>query len=223
MDEKVAKILAILENFDLYKYRRNNGPYYGADTDALKDLFEENNINVMVRCGMTKICIVIPNYQYVIKMDRDGYKECETEAKIFKIAQAHRVERAFLKTKKIGENSFGISFYIQPKVGKALDDMSKADLRLLCHKLNKAHISSSLITKVNDSCYSDINEQWIGAAILYYGKKFMREFEKVLCLCYINDLHRGNIGFIKNRPVLFDYSGYHGNDRGERYYIREEL
>lgn len=223
MDEKIAKILAILENFDLYRYDRGNGPYGGSDTEVLGDFLEKNNINVMVRCGMTKICIVIPNYKYVIKMDRDGHKECETEAKIFQIAQAHRVERAFLETKKIGENSFGISFYSQPKVGKSLNDMDIRDINALCAKLRKANISSSLVRKINYSCYSSLDKTWIEAAVLYYGKRFMRELEKVLCLCYINDLHDGNIGFVKNRPVLFDYSGYHGPDRGERYYIREEV
>jgi hypothetical protein len=26
----------------------------------------------------------------------------------------------------------------------------------------------------------------------------------------INDLHRGNLGYLNGRPVILDYSGFHG-------------
>lgn len=226
MEEKIAQILTLLDDFDLYSYGRSHCDNKGSDTSALSDYLLDRGYTekkAKVCCGMTKVCIIFSGWDYVVKMDRKGYQECKTEVKIYRIAKKHRVEKAFLETRKIGTTKHGINLYIQPKVSISVEDMSINER----HKWEKKtkNISEKLVLKVMDKFYSAPRRSiWVRAAILCYGKKFMWELEEVSRKCYINDLHSLNLGFIKNRPVILDYSGYHGsrcNTSNDEYYIHE--
>ncbi len=224
MEEKIAQILALLDDFDLYRYNRHSYASPGPDTSALSGYLLDRGYTekkVKVCCGMTKVCIVFSDWNYVVKMDRKGYQECENEAKIYRIAKKRKVEKAFLETRKIGTTRRGIALYIQPKISTSINDISNDD-GVKWEKRTR-NMNTSFVLKVQDSFYRSPSRLWVKAAILCYGKKFMLELEKLTKQCFINDLHDKNLGFIKNRPVILDYSGYHGSrcNSSNEYYIHE--
>lgn len=222
MEEKIAQILALLDDFDLYSYGRSHGDAKGPDTSALSDyLFDRGYTEkkAKVCCGMTKICIVFSGWDYVVKMDRRGYQECKTEAKIYRIAKKHRVEKAFLETRAIGITHYDVTLYIQPKISTSIENMSDED-GMKWEKRTR-NMNRHFVRQVQYSFYTPPDSIWVKAAILYYGKKFMLELEKLTKQCFINDLHDGNLGFVKNRPVILDYSGYHESNSNDEYYIHE--
>lgn len=60
--------------------------------------------------------------------------------------------------------------------------------------------------------YNSINLpiKWLKNAIAYHGAKRVVKFLKfIIGELKINDLHGGNVGYIGERPVVFDLSGYY--------------
>lgn len=53
-----------------------------------------------------------------------------------------------------------------------------------------------------------IDFTFAGYMLYYYGEEKFKAFIKFANDYNINDLHSGNIGFIGDRPVLIDYSGF---------------
>ena len=54
------------------------------------------------------------------------------------------------------------------------------------------------------------DEEIINCFKNYYGKSLGEDIEEVIDTLEINDLHDGNVGFIEDRPILIDYSGFWG-------------
>lgn len=222
MEEKIKEVLALLEGFDLYSFYRRMSPASSEDTMALETFLAKRGYGkkeAKVCHGMTKICIVFSDWDYVVKMDRKDYHECDTEVRVYSVAKQYKVERAFLETRKIGENSHGVSIYIQPKVSTSLEDLPRESIRKWKNRIRNH--SPEIAFKVMEGFYSYPPRLWVYAAILCYGKKFMLELEKVTRICFINDLHESNVGFVKNKPVILDYSGFHGTREtgNDKYYI----
>lgn len=62
--------------------------------------------------------------------------------------------------------------------------------------------------------YNSINlpMKWLQNAIAYHGAKRVVKFLKfIIGELKINDLHCGNVGYIGERPVVFDLSGYYSD------------
>lgn len=165
--------------------------------------------------GATKGCFILPNRKYVLKFTIDNeetsFDETAREAQIYQEAVVRGIERIFLPTKQFYTNHFGVTFYTQPRItqesccvrydegiallGKSIHLKGNMDVEL---------IGRSMKVRPND-------ETWTLRAYHVYGKKFMQEFAAFTQDWGINDLHKGNTGYLKNRPVLLDYSGYHRN------------
>ena len=52
------------------------------------------------------------------------------------------------------------------------------------------------------------NSCWLSDFLDYFGEDIFQKFMKFIDKQNIGDLHSDNIGYIGNRPVLIDYSGY---------------
>lgn len=63
----------------------------------------------------------------------------------------------------------------------------------------------SRCTELNIYCF---NICWIDDFLSFFGEEIFKQFNAFIESYHINDLHNSNIGYIGNRPVLIDYSGY---------------
>lgn len=165
--------------------------------------------------GATKGCFILPNRKYVLKFTIDNeetsFDETAREAQIYQEAVIRGIERIFLPTKQFYTNHFGVTFYTQPLITKESCCVDYGECVALLGK--STHLRGSrdveLVTRCMEVRPSD--EVWTLRAYHIYGKKFMQEFAAFTQDWGINDLHKGNTGYLKNRPVLLDYSGYHRN------------
>lgn len=62
--------------------------------------------------------------------------------------------------------------------------------------------------KCKENKIRNFNNLWLTDFIQYYGADIFAKFSRFIREKDVNDLHDGNIGYIGNRPVLIDYSGW---------------
>ncbi|AXF52431.1 MAG: hypothetical protein [Caudoviricetes sp.] len=179
--------------------------------------------------GATKLAIVPHHLPYVIKLpfliseNREKYVNanitnrfydyCFTEVLLYNKAKKEKVDQIFAKERIIHEvNNGGI--YVQEKA-TVLD--SRYDL-LETNKIITKEKDTERVLRKKDTILSNhnlwfngITEQWAVDALEYFKEKkfnkmigFIKKFE------IDDDLHSGNLGYIGDRPVIIDYSGYAG-------------
>lgn len=131
----------------------------------------------------------------------DGNDYCFSEVVLYNMARHERVQKAFCKTKVIG-NINGQKIYMQ----------ERATPLCSCNKKNFKEYSNDYLINLRKSCkskgYSVFNTEWIALAIDYYGEKIFNKIMTFIKENGIDDLHNENIGFIGNRPVILDYAGW---------------
>lgn len=141
------------------------------------------------------------------------YDYCFTEMMLYRQAKKKKVEKILAKEKIIAEKD-GVNIYIQEKAelyhppilgeitsksGSAQDIIYKKDMILSQYEFYPWSWSQQ-----------EENEQWLIDVLEYYGEK---QFNKIISFFkeeMIDDLHYENIGYIGDRPVAFDYSGFAG-------------
>lgn len=194
--------------------------------DSYEVIIRLNNINFReidnytVDDGASKICIVFKNLPYVIKWSM-GYEDSEAmeEVQFYKDAERQHLERFFPQTQHlttIGE----IEFVIQEKVdfdAHALSyNLDYKSYRTKYMKIVKT-ASPRIIDKVNkktrESCHGsyarDLDRLWVAMALVLYGKKAVKVLCEFIINHNINDLHNSNIGYLNDRPIILDFSGFH--------------
>lgn len=137
---------------------------------------------------------------YFTGADTDnGWDYCEAEADKYQRAKEEGISMCFAKTEKIGEID-GYPIYMQElaSIYKNVDYQS-------------SHTEEDS-RQVNSICDSNnfyiFNIEWLSDAFHFYGEKIFHKLLEFIRTVGINDLHDGNIGYIKNRPVLVDYSSF---------------
>lgn len=122
---------------------------------------------------------------------------CGGEVKRYNIAAKRGFSECFAKIELLGYiNNYPI--YIQEKC------MTFSSCR------NKHLHSKEEKLKTSTYCnYYNINKDWLTDFRLYYGEKKLLQFINFISeLEWDDDLRSENIGYIKDRPVLIDYSGF---------------
>lgn len=119
----------------------------------------------------------------------------------------------FPKTEVLLINN-GVIFVIQDKIDfSSLNTPTATEDRYL---YKTKTVSPAIIEKM-ESCFSsmargrDLDTTWASMAIVLYGKKKCKALCRFVIENNINDLHRSNIGYLNNRPIILDFSGYHRN------------
>ena len=160
--------------------------------------------DVEVYDGATKICLVPDDGDFVFKIniiDDDGIDYCKYEADNYQEAVKAGKGKYFLETryfKTLNECGVCFAIYIQPKIEEISSEIDS---------------DSDEVINISPSYYSSpaadrLSPTWIHNFIEAYGES---EYFSLLDFCNktaINDLHSGNIGYIDNHPVIFDYAGY---------------
>lgn len=76
------------------------------------------------------------------------------------------------------------------------------------HKIHTAARRQKTRNKVYSLGYEVFNEDWLTDVLDYFGEEIFLKLLSFIKKENINDLHTGNLGYIGDRPVIFDYSGY---------------
>lgn len=205
LDPTVQEIMTRIEDF--CSDTTNHGDNY----DFLSDICEVN------QNGETKTVFLHKEWDFVIKVPnyysyaRHNY--CQLEADNYKKACAYRVERVLLETALLCTLKNGIQLYVQPRY--TIDNNDYMDSPIHRHRLQKKcnTYRKPIVSRVAGEMYDGyrLNNLWLSRVIQLYGKRFMRSLEKWTQENRIGDLHDCNVGWMNNKPIILDYSGYFGH------------
>ena len=167
--------------------------------------------------GASKICIVPKHADFVIKWStscvsgEEGYDEAYDEVLIYDKAVRGGLEMFFPKTEILCTIG-GINFVVQEKIDfSALNTPRNKESKYI---YKTKTVSPAIIDKI-DTCFQSIHRgrsidtTWASMAIVIYGKRKCKTLCKFVIENGINDLHLSNIGYLRDRPVILDFSGYH--------------
>ena len=138
---------------------------------------------------------------YSENMEFDG-NYCGREADISDMATAEDLEECFAITECVGRCR-GYLIYKQARATTILDDVldEKSDSLSLEER-------KSIRDKCNNMGVYGFNIYWLKDFLEFFGEEILKQLDRFINTYDINDLHTSNVGYIGNRPVLIDYSGY---------------
>ena len=170
-----------------------------------------------IREGATKLCIVPKNADFVIKWsityyeDSDDWDEALEEVSIYNKAVEAGLGMFFPKTEVFCVVN-GITFVIQEKID--FSTLNTPNSKESKYKYQTRTVSPIIIAKMDNCFYQmkrgrELNPLWASMAIVLYGKRKCKALCKFIIENSINDLHYSNIGYLKDKPIILDFSGYH--------------
>ena len=170
----------------------------------------------LVADGASKMCIVLKEANFVIKWSTcfnydDGFNEAYDEVLIYQKAVKAGLEMFFPKTEVFCIHN-GVIFVIQEKIDFSALNTPNNKVDRYSHKTRT--VSPAIVNKM-DNCFFQmkrgrtLNPLWASMAIVLYGKRKCKALCKFIIENEINDLHGSNIGYLKDRPIILDFSGYH--------------
>ena len=220
-EEEKTYILNLLSTFNLKHLSKYN---FMKKLQALDD-------NFILASGVSKVAIIPKEKNYVIKIPYYGiYRKsngikcfdpyfssiskssdyCKSEEIIYNKAKANGLDTFFAEIEQIGKIK-SIPIYVQRKAVIFEDVYYPEDDEE--ENLNEHEIS---IFKTITTKYSDLVEDeylpisWMKDFICSYGELAFDKLYNFLSDNNIQDLHSENIGYICERPVLVDFSGFEG-------------
>ena len=166
--------------------------------------------------GASKLCIVPKHSNFVIKWSvsysfEEGYDEAYDEVLIYEKAVKAGLEMFFPKTEVFCTYN-GVIFVIQEKIDFSTSNAPTSKENRYTHKTKT--VSPAIVNKM-DNCFFQmkrgrtLNPLWASMAIVLYGKRRCKALCKFIIENDINDLHGSNIGYLKDKPIILDFSGYH--------------
>lgn len=143
-----------------------------------------------------------------MSVEGDEWNYCQVECDIYALAEEEAVEDFFAKTECIGF-IHDYPIYVQ-EIAKIYEDIfyscetEKTEYR-------KKYTEEDY-EKIDSLCYNHnydyFNKYWLCDAFKYYGEIKGEEFLQFIKNACVGDLHKANIGYIGDRPVIIDYSGF---------------
>lgn len=192
---------------------------YGENTfyDFTKEIIEDVKKFFKVDDnGFTKIVFIDREKKFVYKFPKskkfDGFDYCKEEVTTANLAKKAMVDKFFAITEKVND------IYIQPFVdtigeypdcGEKIDSEEFWDIRNEVFKIIQFEVDE----QKKEKGYSGIDFRfssitWAIHAFKYYGEQDFKQLMHFLRVHKVNDLHESNVGFIGEKPVLVDYSGF---------------
>ena len=168
------------------------------------------NYKIKVESGCTRGVIIPPNENYIIKFDIDWKDHfCEVEALNYRKAKRAGLEKFFAAMRFLVRFNFGgfrMDFYIQEKVDEMMVDNNsiyRSDYD--CSEDYEAALEEGEASESNEDC---VPYGWADRVIDYFGSNTYYRIIDFLNDNDINDVHSGNVGFMGDRCVIFDFAGY---------------
>lgn len=194
---------------------------YASCWDFEEALIARCSRKYVVRTGASKICVIHRNedVNFVIKFsygDDIQVDEALLEAEIYADAKVKGLDMFFPRTEIMENPSCPKSIVCQEKVEDTIGSLKNEDYNHYC-KMTKT-VSSRIVDKVVNEflkgCTNGRNsrhadELWVKMALSIYGKKVVKSLCKFVIEHEINDLHYNNLGYMHDRPVFLDFSGFY--------------
>ena len=139
--------------------------------------------------------------EYDSDMDFDG-NYCGREVDISDMATAEDLEECFAITECVGRCGDYL-IYKQARATTILVDVIDEKSDSLSSEERK-----SIRDKCNNMGVYGFNIFWLKDFLEFFGEEILKQLDRFINTYDINDLHTSNVGYIGNRPVLIDYSGY---------------
>jgi hypothetical protein len=179
------------------------------EVDNLYDWYDNNDLYQMgfrFSAGMTKVCITHRDLEnWVIKV---GFNRClvqdyaKREYEVYRLAEQAGLEYYFPETIYLGD-FFGVPFYAQ-KMAECQEDAISADWYERLAERYDCYGEEYTDSDIWDVIY-DMDDR--EKAMLCFNDEDLADF---LMENRIGDLHEGNFGYIGDRLVIVDFSGYRG-------------
>ena len=207
MDEKITPLTflnqlnSFIKSTDicLHEITFNDVEY---ENDCAYDLFHMHGLAIF--CYGANKGVFIPHKlcDFVFKFDFDNLEEnyCDRETCVYQNAECENLEQYFAKTEFYGYLA-KTPIYIQQYVERECEfdgECSVEEINTVRNIRNKTPYDTS-----------EMPGRWIADFINCYGEDELLKLFVFLEEEGINDLHARNLGYIKDKPVLFDYSGYY--------------
>lgn len=157
--------------------------------------------NFRIFHGVTKIVLVPKNKgaRYVLKIPVGDINYCEGEVRAYEIAEESGMEKFFAPT-EFFDMSMDCKVYIQLRTrANPYDEDGEY--------WSDGDWSGLTEESVEEATENGMSEQLIDEIIDWYGSGEAQDFIDFCNREYLNDIHSGNFGFYKGRPMVFDYSG----------------
>lgn len=167
---------------------------------------------VRISDGASKICFVFKDYPFVIKWSTEDCGEAMQEVDYYEDAKACRLDKLFPTTEYFFSHN-GVDFVVQEKIQFPACDVW-GDYSKKYENISKT-VPMGMIQKVQRELNKvtgytrHISPLWIACVLSIYGKKTTKALCKFVQEHDINDLHGNNVGFLRDKPIILDFSGYH--------------
>lgn len=153
---------------------------------------------------------------------RRGLNYCRAEAEFYHLAKFYGVEDMFAATEFYctynSRRGDKWPIYIQEKVEAVFNSHFPSDERAktrdaLYNKMDKLRHTTQ--KRMQDRTGIKVRRHvfpptyFMADCASWYGEEKLKRMLEFCWLYDINDLHTSNVGYIGERPVIFDYSGYH--------------
>lgn len=187
-----------------------------ADVECkVEDVPKPKHFDFHISDGASKICFVFHDKDFVLKWSTEGEGEAMQEVYYYEEAKIARLAQFFPRTEHFFSYK-GVDFVMQEKVQMQAGDVC-GDSAVRFNKIAKT-VPPRMVDKVQKDLNKvtgytrHINTLWIACVLSLYGKKATKALCKFVQEHDINDLHGSNVGFMNNKPIILDFSGYHRND-----------
>lgn len=169
-------------------------------------------MNVHISDGASKICLVFEKLPFVIKWSTNDNGEAMQEVEFYEEAKQARLDKLFPTTEYFFTHN-GVDFVVQEKIQIQAGNLCYDYV----HRYN--NISRTVPRKMVNLVQKELNKVsgyrrqisplWIACVLSIYGKKTTKALCKFVQDHDINDLHESNVGFLRDKPIILDFSGYH--------------
>lgn len=166
----------------------------------------------VIERGETKTVLIYRDWDFVIKIPNyysyPTLDYCKLEEEKYQDAKTFNVEKLLLETAYL-ITAGCIDLYVQPRFSCAATE--RQSMRKAAKKTHSLE-NKKIVHKIAHTTYDGyrIDSVWLARALQLYGKKFFLRFEKWSHKNKVGDLHKNNVGWLKGKPIILDYSGYYG-------------
>lgn len=171
-----------------------------------------------VYSGASKMVLLFPGDDFVVKYssDRDGDKgdcdEAMDEWTLYTLACEEGLGHLFPTTEYLFTIN-GINFVAQQKIDFSAYNAPVAKERAyhkIARTVSRKHLERATeeLGKGSERYRREVNSLWAGMIISLYGKEVCKRLCAFIQTHGINDLHEENVGYLHDRPVILDFSGY---------------
>lgn len=175
-----------------------------------------------VKTGASKICVVSRNkaVNFVIKFsygdDMGEVDEAIQEAEIYADAKVKGLDMFFPKTEIMENPSCYKRIVYQERVEDTVNSIGEQEYNQY-YRMTKT-VTDKIVNKVireflkgctNGRNSRHADEMWVKMALSIYGKKIVKSLCNFVIEHEINDLHCNNLGYLHDRPVFLDFSGFY--------------